>query len=197
MPNRRTPQRTPREEWKCRVFDARAPLYARVIGIPYHTRLEVADDPDRVDHVWFTVQIPPCGPILISVNTLSRFNLLAGFDARIRVAILRTRYAEKPEPLIEEHTGLDYAIIEAQFPLTYEHYEHATLAQLLIEKGHAALRIEAWGELYRQGHLGLHQIHSRRASCAVKTDIIGHDGAIRFYLPGGDAEMFLFKYCGQ
>jgi hypothetical protein len=31
----------------------------------------------------------------------------------------------------------------------------------------------------------------------VKTDIIGHDGAIRFYLPGGDAEMFLFKYCGQ
>ena len=61
----------------------------------------------------------------------------------------------------------------------------------------AALRIEAWGELYRAQHLGLHQIHSRRASCAVKTDLIGRDGAIRFYLRDGKAEMFLFKYCGQ
>ena len=70
-------------------------------------------------------------------------------------------------------------------------------AALLIARTRAAVRIEVWGELYRRGHLGLHQIHSRRASCAVSTDLIGHDGALRFYLPEGKAEMFLFKYCGQ
>ena len=32
---------------------------------------------------------------------------------------------------------------------------------------------------------------------SVSTDLIGHDGALRFYLPDGKAELFLFKYCGQ
>jgi hypothetical protein len=36
-----------------------------------------------------------------------------------------------------------------------------------------------------------------RASCSVARDLIGRDGAIRFYFPEGTAEMLLFKYCGQ
>ena len=39
---------------------------------------------------------------------------------------------------------------------------------------------EAWGELYFRNQLGIHQVHSRRASCSVPQDHIGRDGAIRF-----------------
>jgi hypothetical protein len=76
-------------------------------------------------------------------------------------------------------------------------YERPALEALLTEKTRAALFIEAWGELYVRTHLGLHQVHSRRASCSVLTDYVGRDGAIRFYFREGTAEMLLFKYCGQ
>jgi len=131
------------------------------------------------------------------VNTLSRLNRNANFDPHVRVAIVKTSYAGMPEPFIEEAMGLDYATVEAQFRPRWESYERDPLAELLMARARAALRIEAWGEIYRAQHLGLHQIHSRRASCAVKTDITGHDGALRFYLRDGHAEMFLFKFCGQ
>ena len=36
-----------------------------------------------------------------------------------------------------------------------------------------------------------------RASCSVPRDLIGRDGAIRFYFDDGHAELLLFKYCGQ
>jgi hypothetical protein len=36
-----------------------------------------------------------------------------------------------------------------------------------------------------------------RASCSVARDLIGRDGAIRFYFGDGKAETLLFKYCGQ
>ena len=35
-----------------------------------------------------------------------------------------------------------------------------------MEKMKRAVRAEVWGELYAREHLGIHQIHSRRASCA-------------------------------
>ncbi len=57
--------------------------------------------------------------------------------------------------------------------------------------------MEAWGEFYVRNHIGLHQVHSRRASCSVLKDYQGRDGAIRFYFQDGTAEMLLFKYCGQ
>jgi hypothetical protein len=41
-------------------------------------------------------------------------------------------------------------------------------------------------------------VHSRRASCSVRTDYVGRDGAVRFYYrENAAAEMLLFKYCGQ
>lgn len=172
-------------------------MQAHVIGIPYKVELEDAVSPDRVDHVWLTLKVPPCGDVMLSVNTLSRLNALAGFDPRVRAGIVTGQWSEKPEPMMEDCTGLDYATIEAQHEIKYVHYEHEVLAGMLIERGKAALRVEAWGELYRRQYLGMHQVHSRRASCAVRTDIVGRDGALRFYLPDGTSEMFLFKYCGQ
>ncbi len=198
MPNKHHDQRRrSREDWVCRVFASGKPLYAHVVGVVTKVELEDAASSDRVDHVWITLDLPPCGPVLLSVNTVSRLNRLGGFDPRVSVAVVKTSYAGTPEPFIEEAVGLDYATIEAQFRPRWNVREHEDIAALLMSRARAALRVEAWGEIYRDEHIGLHQIHSRRASCAVKTDLIGHDGALRFYLPEGRAELFLFKYCGQ
>ena len=94
--------------------------------------------------------------------------------------------------------GLDYHAIEAAEPVTYIEYERPALEKLLAEKTARAISIEAWGELYIRNHLGIHQVHSRRASCSVLQDYKGRDGAIRFYYgDNATAEMLLFKYCGQ
>ena len=197
MPENRKRSLQSREAWVCRIFDVGTPLYAHAVGIPGKVGMESAKSPDHIDHVWLNIDVPPCGNVLLSINTLSRVNRNAGFEPRVNLAIVNTSYAGMPEPFLEECVGLDYATIEAQFHPRFEYYEHDRLADLLIARSRAAVRIEVWGELYRRGHLGLHQIHSRRASCAMSTDLIGHDGALRFYLPEGKAGLFLFKYCGQ
>ena len=197
MPDHRQRRLESREAWVCRIFDAAKPLYAHAVGIPGKVEMEIAKSPEHVDHVWINIDVPPCGNVLLSVNTLSRLNRNAGFEPRVNLGIVKTSYAGMPEPFVEEAVGLDYATIEAQFHPAFEFREPEDMAELLMAKARAAVRIEVWGELYRHGHLGLHQIHSRRASCAVAADVVGKDGAIRFYLPRGKAEMFLFKYCGQ
>ena len=197
MPEQSRDRHRSREDWVCQIFASGKPLYAHVVGTVSKVEMEVTEPPDRLDHVLITLDIPPCGTVRLSVNTFSRVNRNAGFEPRVNVAVVKTSYAGMPEPFIEEAMGLDYATVEAQFHPRWEFQERETLSTLLIEKARTALRVEAWGETYRQQHLGLHQIHSRLASCAVKTDIIGHDGALRFYLRDGHAEMFLFKFCGQ
>jgi hypothetical protein len=79
----------------------------------------------------------------------------------------------------------------------YVEYERHALELLLTAKAKAAVFIEAWGELYVRTHLGIHQVHSMRASCSVARDFVGRDGAIRFYFLDGTADLLLFKYCGQ
>ncbi len=197
MPDPHRDRHRSREDWVCQIFASGKPLYAHVVGTLAKVEMEVAASPERMDHVLITLDVPPCGHVLLSVNTFSRFNRNAGFEPRVSVAVVKTSYAGMPEPFIEEAMGLDYATVEAQFHPRWELREREELSALLMEKARAALRVEAWGEIYRKDHLGLHQIHSRRASCAVKTDVIGHDGALRFYLRDGRAEMFLFKFCGQ
>ena len=196
MPHRPN-HRKSRDQWVCHIYDSREPVYARVVGIPYKAEIERAVQSDHVDHVWLTVQIPPCGPLVIALNTLSRVNRDAGYDERVYVGVITSEYVERPEPIIEEAPALNYLEIEAQTPVAFTPYSHATLADWLISHSHKAVRVEAWGELYRRNQLGMHQVHSRRASCAVERDLIGHDGALKFYLPDGRAEMFLFKFCGQ
>jgi hypothetical protein len=58
--------------------------------------------------------------------------------------------------------------------------------------------IEVWGAPYYRDLPGIHQIHSRRASCGVGESREGIDGALRFYFREGNrSELLLFKFCGQ
>lgn len=137
--------------------------------------------------------------VVVSVNTISRRNRDAGFDARIRVARLKRTWETLPAPVYEAHQGLDYEPIESQANVYYEFFEQPALEELLLAAARTAERLETWGESYhRRGQPGIHQIHSRRASCAVSEDFRGRDGALQFYFEKDRiAELFLFKFCGQ
>ena len=173
------------------------PKFVHVTGVPYTVEVEQSEYPLRVDHVWITLEVPPFGRVRAAINTISRFNRDAGFDARVRVGIVPGTWEEKPENGLMEEPGQDYAMIEAALPVTYEFFEHDPLCELLVTKAKIAVRAEVWGELYAQEHLGVHQIHSRRASCAVTRDIKGRDGALKLYYADNTTELFLFKFCGQ
>ena len=138
------------------------------------------------------------GPLRIALSTHSRQNAAAGFDPRLRVAVIASLGPDLPVAGILPSNGLDYALLEAETPVTYLEYARPELEALLTDKTRRAIFIEAWGELYVRNHLGIHQVHSRRASCSVPTDFVGRDGAIRFYFTeDAHCELLLFKYCGQ
>ena len=115
----------------------------------------------------------------------------------MRIGIVPSIWQTLPPAGLVESTGLDYHVLENVSPVTYVEYERPALEHLLTEKTSGAIFIEAWGELYVRTHLGIHQVHSMRASCSVPRDLHGRDGAIRFYFDDGRAELLLFKYCGQ
>ena len=171
--------------------------FVHVRGVPYTVTHEVAENPDDADHIHLTMEVPPFGRLRAAVNTFSRLNRAAGFDSRIRMGIVPAPYEKKPEPGLEELPGQDYAQLEAILPIAYESYDREPLAALLMEKMKRAVRAEVWGELYAREHLGIHQIHSRRASCAVALDLRNRDGALKLYYPDGLSELLLFKFCGQ
>jgi hypothetical protein len=167
-------------------------------GVPYSARGEVHADPRRADHVLITVAVPPFGPFIIAVNTFSRLNANAGFDPRVRLGIVPSIWKQKPEPALEENAIFDYAPIEAAQPLAFEKLAPEELTARLVERTRAAVRIEVWGELYARPLLGVHQIHSRRASHAMPHSLRNRDGALRFiYLENNAAELLLFKFDGQ
>lgn len=186
-----------REEWKRRVRAANNSLYVHLVGIPYEVLIEPHPNEEMVDHVWCDLQIPPCGKLRLTINTSSRLNQRAGFDPRVRMATLPSVYESRPEPFIREAPPLDYREIEAAQTVDYVRYDHDPLEALLLAKGKRAMRVEAWGELYIRNHLGVHQLHSRRASSAVPVDVLGRDGAMKLYYADQTAEMLLFKFSGQ
>ena len=172
--------------------------FVHVRGVPYTVSHEVAENPEDADHIHLTLEVPPFGRLRAAVNTFSRLNRDAGFDPRVRMAIIVAPYEKKPDPGLEELPGQDYALLEAILPITYELYDREPLAALLMEKMKIAVRAEIWGELYARDHLGIHQIHSRRASCAVAIDLKNRDGALKLYYPTDNlSELLLFKFCGQ
>ncbi len=174
------------------------PKFVHVVGVPYAVEVEQTEDPLRNDHVWITIEAPPFGRLRCAINTLSRFNRDAGFDSRVRVAIMTSTWTERPPTNLEEVNGLDYAVIDIQLGLKYEAYEHQPLSELIVARAKTAIRAEVWGELYAGDTLGVHQIHCRRASCAVKSDVKSRDGALKlYYAQDNAAEMFFFKFCGQ
>lgn len=174
------------------------PKFVHVIGVPYAVDREAAEDPANSDRLWLTIEAPPFGRLRASVNTTSRLSRDAGHDARVRVAIVPSTWEEKPAPGLSEDKGQNYAKIEAAFGATYEPMEREALADLLVERAKRAMRAEVWGDLFAQEHLGVRQLHCRRASSAVADDLRNHDGALKlYYADGNTAELFLFKFAGQ
>ena len=188
--------------------DARALLFERirttpakfvqVRGVPYAVAVEESSDPLKLDHIWLTLEVPPFGRLKAAINTLSRINRDAGFDSRVRAGVVPSTYAEKPATGLEECAGQDYAQIEATQKIVYKPYEREALTEILVAKLKTAVRVEVWGELYARDHLGIHQIHCRRASSAGPANYKNRDGALKLYYPTDNlAELFLFKFCGQ
>jgi hypothetical protein len=136
-------------------------------------------------------------PLRIALSTHSRQNAAAGFDPRIRIGLVASVWKDLPAAGMLKSPGLDYRQIEVESGVTYTEYTRPALEALLIDQARRAIFIEAWGELYVRTHIGIHQVHSMRASCSVLRDFVGRDGAIRFYFPDGTTELLLFKYCGQ
>ncbi len=159
---------------------------------------EVDPDPAKIDHFWITIHAGDSGPLRISINTWSLKHAADGFDARMRVGILPSVWTSLPQSGLFPAAGLDYAEIEGAQPIVYREMERAALEESLAARAGRAIFVEAWGAFYLRNERGIHQVHSRRASCSVRTDHVGRDGAIRFYeRESSRAEMFLFKYCGQ
>jgi hypothetical protein len=192
LPHRR------RQRSKYRDLPFRHGEFVHVAGVPIAFAAETDPVPSNIDHFWITIGMGGGEPIRIALSTHSRQNAAAGFDPRVRVGIVASAWRELPATGMIGCRGLDYREIEAAGPVTYIDYERPALETLLAEKAGRALFIEAWGELYVRNHLGIHQVHSRRASCSVLQDYKGRDGALRLYYgDSATAEMLLFKYCGQ
>ena len=192
MPHRHS-QRTKHHDFQFHHGDI-----VHVAGVPIAFAAETDRVPANIDHFWITLRQGTGEPIRIALSTHSRQNAAAGFDPRLRVGIVASTWNELPPPGLLKSTGLDYRELEAVSPVTYLDYERPALEALLVEKTGHAIFIEAWGELYVRNHVGLHQVHSMRASCSVLRDYLGRDGAIRFYFAdGASTELLLFKYCGQ
>jgi hypothetical protein len=137
------------------------------------------------------------GVLRITLNTSSLRNRDLGFDSRISVGILESSWSQLPVADVVTSEPFDYATIAAPDTVRFQQYERTALESRIAQEVDRALFVEGWGELYVRGHSGIHQVHSRRASHAFKTDYLGRDGAVRFYFKEGRAEMLLFKFYGQ
>ena len=184
--------------------DARAILYERirstpakfvhVCGVPYAVEPMTVEEGTEPTAVWLTLEVPPFGRVRVVVNTGS----LLGPDARVRVGVVQTTWDAKPDIGLIESDGMNYRAVESLQPVVYEEREAAALNEELVRKGRAAVRAEVWGDLYARDHVGIHQVHCRRASQALPADLVGRDGALKlYYTEENAAELFLFKFAGQ
>ncbi|MEO8044171.1 MAG: hypothetical protein ABI674_04640 [Spartobacteria bacterium] len=178
-------------------FAFRADEFVVVAGEPANFQVEADSDPLKIDHVWITIRAGRFGRLRIAISTWSLKHAADGFDARMRVGVIAAPWTQLPESGVFPAYGLDYGEFERQQSIVYPETERPVLEKMLREKTERAICVEAWGALYLRDRLGIHQVHSRRASCSVRTDYVGRDGAVRFYFPERTAEMILFKYCGQ
>lgn len=181
--------------WRQRFLLPPVPLI-KVVGRILGAEVEKHGCSDSVDHVW--IRIHAGEEVLVAVNTSSRKNLLAGFDPRVRVGLCRGTWRTLPPSGAEICPANDYEEIEVRSNVFFEHYDRGPLEDLLLDRCAGARLLEVWGAPYHQRVPGVHQVHSRRASCAVPEDLRGRDGALKFYFESGQAtEHFLFKFCGQ
>ena len=172
--------------------------YVTVAGEVASVAVETEEDARKIDHVWIQVRAGEFGRVQISLSTASRQSRALGFDPRVRVGVVQSTWSALPPAGVRLTAPLDYRLLEAAQPVEFQPLERVAIEQLLLEKARRAICAEAWGEFYVRAHIGVHQIHSRRASYAVSRDVIGRDGAVRFYFrESNTSEMLLFKFEGQ
>lgn len=172
--------------------------YVVVAGEFASAAVEHDADERKVDHVWIEIRAGEYGRLQIALSTCSRQSRAAGFDPRVRLAIVQSRWSELPAAGIKAASSFDYATVDRESDVDYVAHERPALEQMLIEKARRAFFIEAWGEFYVRTHAGIHQVHSRRASLAVTQDVVGKDGALRVYFREPNvSELLLFKFTGQ
>lgn len=167
-------------------------------GGDIEVRVEDHPDPERIDHVWISIDTEDFGRIQISVNTDSRNSLLAGFDRRVRVGTLRGTWTELPPRIVQPHRGFDYEEIPDIESVIFEPMTRVQMESLLTRACYRASMLEVWGTPYERPRIGIHQIHSRRASRAVPIDLRGRDGAMQFYFRDDHSTLLmLLKFDGQ
>jgi hypothetical protein len=178
-----------------RIFQEIATPLVHVVGNDPRARVEDSGHPD---HLWISIYAGFGTRVVVSVNTLSRRNAEAGFDPRVRLGILRGKYGELPERGFSECRRFSYAEFPGEAQVDYRPLERVVLEQILLDRVAATAMLEVWGAPYHRDHPGIHQVHSRRASCAVADAGEGLDGALRFYFPEERrTETLLLKFCGQ
>lgn len=178
---------------------AKVPDFVHAVGGDLTARLEEHPNPAHIDHVWISMEAGGPERVLVSINTQSKRNLDAGFDARVRVGVLQGTWKNLPPRGMKPCRGFDYTEIEHGANVFYEHYSRSALEELLLDAASRAILLEVWGTPYfTRRKPGIHQIHSRRASCAVAENIRNRDGALQFYFREEQrTKLLLFKFCGQ
>ncbi|MDX2081199.1 MAG: hypothetical protein SFU53_10470 [Terrimicrobiaceae bacterium] len=170
----------------------------RAVGDQLTAEVEDHPNPMEIDHVRITMDIGRRQRVFVSINTHSKRNRIAGFDPRVRVGRFRTDWKTLPALGLSPMLRFDYADVERSRNVFFEHWDREALESALLEVSARTRVLEAWGAPYRNQRPGIHQIHSRRASCAVADDLEGRDGGLTFYFDAGhEAETWLFKFCGQ
>jgi hypothetical protein len=179
------------------VLGLHAEQFVVAAGEPAGFQVESGIDPLKIDHVWITIRAGQVGRLRIAINTWSLKHAADGFDPRMRLGLIGDSWTTLPETGVFPAAPLDYAALEHLHPVVYRETDRVELEELLRSKTGRALCLQVWGAFYLRDQVGIHQVHSRRASCSVRSDHIGKDGALRFYFPEKTAETVLFKYCGQ
>ena len=170
--------------------------FVRVAGLQVSYIIEQHWDPERVDHVWIDLRAGAFGVLRIALNTWSKKNRDAGFDERVFVGLAPSAWEELPEHGVFESGPRSYT--EVTPPVEFVPLAVRPLEELMIEKTKRSICLEAWGELFVKPIPGIHEVHCRRASCGVSRDIVGRDGAVRFYFEEEKrTELMLLKFCGQ
>ncbi|MBA3882050.1 MAG: hypothetical protein H0X73_04865 [Chthoniobacterales bacterium] len=108
--------------------------------------VENDEDDRKIDHVWIEVRAGEFGRLQIALSTCSRQNRAAGFDPRVRVGLIETRWVRLPPAGVRHARLLDYAELEAIHRVDYHAYTRPELEEFLVEKAHRAIFVEAWGE---------------------------------------------------
>lgn len=160
--------------------------------------IEQAEREENIDHVYVTLDAGLALPVTLSLNTLSFRNRVAGHDPRIRLATVRHPWTHLPARGLYPLEHFDYESVELLDPAGYQIRTRVQMEEYFAACCASCILVEAWGVAYHRHHPGLHQIHSRRASAGVATDLHGRDGAVRFYFDDPrESELALLKFAGQ